>query len=198
MSSKMITSKLEKTKKERLGELIEKKAFLRRSKEEEPFKLASGGESREFFDCKLVTQDPEGISIVAEVVFDLIKNYDLDGIGGIETGSIPICTAVAQLSFLKGKKIPAFWVRHERKKHGTKEMIEGGLKPKSRVVILDDVTTKGNSMEEAVNEVQEINCDIVELITMVDREEGARKKFEDRGFKFTAIFKMSDFKSKST
>lgn len=197
MSSKMIP-KLEDPKRNRLKELIKKKAFIRRSPPQKPFKLASGGNTWVFFDCKLVTQDPEGISIIAEVMFDLVKDYNLDGIGGIATGSIPICTAVAQLSYLKGKPIPAFWVRHKRKKHGTENIIDGGLKPRSKIVIVDDVTTKGGSMEKAVNEVQKINCEIVELITMVDREEGARKKFEDRDFKFTAIFKKSDFKPKIT
>lgn len=191
----MTCSKLEVHMK-KLKELIEKKAFLRRFPPEEPFKLASGDKSWWFFDCKRVTQDPEGIALIAEIIFDMVKDYHLDGIGGIETGAIPICTAVAHLSFLKGNPIPAFWVRHFPKEHGTKNRIEGGLRPNSRVVILDDVTTKGNSMEKAIVAVQEMNCEIVELITLIDREQGARAKFEERGFKFTSLFKMSDFRQK--
>ncbi len=194
MLSEMLTSELE-IQKRRLKALMEKKAFLRRSpqKGEKPFELASGGKSYVFFDCKPVTQNPEGISLIAEIIFEMVKDYHLDAIGGIETGSIPICTAVAQLSFLKGKPIPAFWVRHKPKKHGTKNLIEGELKPKSRVVVLDDVTTRGNSIEKAVKAVRAIDCNIVQLITMVDREEGARDKFEKEGLKYTSIFKKSDF-----
>jgi len=192
MLSQMTTNKIENLRK-RLKELIQSKAFLRRSPQEEPFQLASGGSSRVFFDCKLVTQDPEGISIIAEIVFEHVEDYKLDGIGGIEIGSIPICSAVAQLSFLRGKPIPAFVVRHVRKEHGTKNKVDGELKSGSKVVIVDDVTTEGNSMEEAVGEVQKINCEIVELITMVDREKGARERFEGKGLKFTSLFKMSDF-----
>lgn len=192
MLSQMTTNKLENLQK-RLKELIQSKAFLRRSSPEKPFKLASGGDSWKFFDCKPVTQDPEGIAIIAEIIFELVKDYKPDGIGGIATGAIPICTAVAYLSHLKGQPIPAFWVREEPKKHGTKNKIEGGLQPGSRVVILDDVITKGTSVRKALDTVQEINCEVVEIITMVDREEGARQKFEEEGFKFTSLFKMSDF-----
>ncbi|MGD0645513.1 MAG: orotate phosphoribosyltransferase [Candidatus Bathyarchaeia archaeon] len=177
--------------------LIENKAYLRRDprKGEEPFELASGGTSFYLFDCKRVTQDPEGISLIASIVYDMVKDRNLDAIGGIETGAIPICTAVAQLSFMKGNPIPAFWVRHFPKTHGTKNKIEGELKPSSRVVVVDDVTTRGNSIEEAIQEVRKVGCNIVGLLTLVDREEGAKAKLEGEGFKFEAIFKNSDFKN---
>lgn len=190
----MAISELEIYRK-RLKNLIQQKAFLRRLPDEEPFRLASGGTSWTFFDCKLVTQDPEGIALVAEMIFERVKNYHLDGIGGIEIGAIPICTAVSLLSFLRGMPISAFTVRHRPKEHGTKNKIEGELKPNSRVVILDDVTTEGNSVGEAVSAVLKMNCEIVEIITMIDREQGARKKFENAGFKFTSLFTISEFKS---
>lgn len=194
MLSKMIGSELE-IRKKKLKDLIARKAFLRRLPDEEPFELASGGKSPVFFDCKLVTQDSEGITLVAEIIFEMVKNYQLDAIGGIAHGAIPICTAVSMLSFLKGNPIPAFWVRDKPKEHGTKKQIEGILQPNSRVVILDDVTTEGSSLEKAVNKVLKKNCEIVEIITMVDRQKGARERFENRGFKFTSIFKISEFVS---
>ncbi len=196
MLSKMFALELENQKK-RLKEIMEEKAFLVRSplRGEQPFKLASGDESWVFFDCKPVTQNPEGISLIAEIIFGMIKDYNLDAIGGIETGAIPICTAVAQLSYLRGAPIPAFWVRHERKKHGTMNRIEGGLQPNSRVVVVDDVTTKGNSVIEAVDAVKELNCKIMAVITLVDREAGARTNIEQKGLKYNSIFKKSDFKS---
>ncbi len=193
MIPKMMTKTLNHSK-ERLKILIQKKSFLRRYPPEKPFELASGDRNYTFFDCKQVTQDPEGISLIAEIVFDMVKDLGIDRIGGVATGAIPICTAVAQISYLKGKPIPAFWVRDERKGHGTRNAIEGGLKPKSRVVIVDDVTTRGNSMHKAIEPVEEIGCEVVELITMVDREAGAKEKFEKAGYRFVPIFSFSDFK----
>jgi orotate phosphoribosyltransferase len=194
MLSKMCTNELENQKK-RLKELMEEKAFLVRSPlKDEPFVLASGDKSWVFFDCKPVTQNPEGISLIAEIFFEMVKDYNLDAIGGIQTGAIPICTAVAQLSYLKGSPIPAFWVREKRKEHGTMNKLEGGLKPNSRVVVVDDVTTKGTSVLKAVEEVLELNCKIAAVITLVDREAGAREIIEQKGLKYLPIFKKSDFK----
>ena len=181
--------------KRRLKELMEEKAFLVRSLlKDETFVLASGDKSWVFFNCKLVTQNSEGISLVAEIFFEMVKDYQLDAIGGIQTGAIPICTAVSQLSYLKDSSISAFWVREKRKDHGTMNKLEGGLKPNSRVVVVDDVTTKGTSVLKAVEEVLELNCEIVTVITLVDREAGAREIIEQKGLKYLPIFKKSYFK----
>ncbi len=79
----------------------------------------------------------------------------------------------------------------------TKNKVEGDLKPGSRVVVVDDVTSWGNSIEEAITEVQKLGCKIVGLLTLVDREEGAQAKLEGEGFKFEAVFKNSDFKKQA-
>ena len=180
-------------RRKRLKAIFNEKAFLRKKPGEPPFKLASGGTSFVFFDCKLVTQDPEGISLIAELIFDRISIYKVDSIGGIQTGAIPIGTAVAQLSFIRKKPIQAFWVRQEKKTHGTEKWIEGNLKPRSNVVIVEDVTTKGNSVFESIDRVRELDCSILEVISLVDREDGARKRLADAGYRFTPMFTISEF-----
>jgi len=146
-----------------------------------------------FFDCKPVTQDPEGISLISELIFDHISKYKVDSIGGIETGAIPIETAVSQFSFIRRRPIQGFWVRQERKTHGTEKWIEGNLNPRSNVIIVEDVTTKGNSVFKSIEKVRELECNIVEVISLVDREEGARKRLADAGYHFTSIFTISEF-----
>jgi orotate phosphoribosyltransferase len=180
---------------ERLKAIFASKAFLRRQPPEKPFRLASGGESWVFFDCKPVTQDPEGISLVAELIYSRVSRYGIDAIGGPETGAIPITTAVAQLSYSKKNPIRSFWVRRQRKDHGTEKWIEGDLQPRSKVVIVEDVATRGNSVYEAIERVVEpgMDCTVAEVITLVDREQGARAKLEQAGYSFSSIFKMLDF-----
>jgi orotate phosphoribosyltransferase len=179
----------------RLKQLIETRAFLTRHPPEEPFELASGEKSWIYFDCKTVTQDPEALNLIANLILELISSDDVDAVGGLESGAIPISTAVSMLSFQKGHPLPSFWVRHERKTRGTKNRVEGGLKPNSRVVVIDDVTTKGGSVLDAVEVVQrEFGCKVVEIITMVDREEGARQRFKEKGIRFAPLFSKSEFR----
>jgi len=146
-----------------------------------------------FFDCKRVTEDPEGIVLIADLIFERISGRAVDAIGGIQTGAIPIETAVAQLSFLRNKPINGFWVREQKKTHGTEKWIEGNLEPHSSVVIVEDVTTKGNSVFNSIDRVRELECQILEVISLVDREEGARKRLADAGYIFTPMFTISEF-----
>ena len=184
-------------RRKRLKEIFNDKAFLRKNQGEPPFKLASGGTSYVFFDCKLITQDPEGISLIAELIFERICKLDVASIGGIQTGAIPIGTAVAQLSYTRKRPIQAFWVRQEKKTHGTEKWIEGNLKPNSNVVIVEDVTTKGNSVFESIDRVRELDCNILEVISLVDREHGARKRLNDAGYRFSSVFTISEFSQNS-
>ena len=179
--------------KERLKQLIQEKAIHKRLTIQKPFKLTSGDFSDYYFRCKLVTQDPEGISLIAEIIYNQIKDQGLNRIGGIETGSIPICTAVAHLSYHKRNPISPFWVRNEKKDHGAENIIEGDLKFGEKIVLVDDVITTGKSLMKAVKIVKELNCEIVEILALVDREQGAKELFAKHELNFKALFEISDF-----
>ncbi|MEM3713060.1 MAG: orotate phosphoribosyltransferase [Thermoproteota archaeon] len=179
--------------KQRLFTLIKEKAYLRRTPPEEPFKLASGGTSYVYFDAKQVTQDPEGITLIGKIILQMIRDTEVEAIGGLESGAIPIATAVSLLSNQEGLNISAFWIRKEPKTHGTMRWIEGQLKLNSKVIIVDDVVTKGSSVMKAVEKVREIGCQVLGVVAIVDREEGCGERLRKEGIRFTGIFKKSDF-----
>jgi orotate phosphoribosyltransferase len=60
-------------------------------------------------------------------------------------GAVPLAGAIAQLSWIKGHPIAAFFVRKKPKEHGARLAVEGLAKGESlqgkRVVIVEDVTT---------------------------------------------------------
>ncbi|MEW6067924.1 MAG: orotate phosphoribosyltransferase [Nitrospirota bacterium] len=171
--------------KPRLIELIVKKAF--KYSEEPIFKLVSGRMSNYYFNCKAVTLHPEGMHIIGSLIFDLIKDLDVKGIGGLTLGADPIAYAVAYTSFLKGKPIEAFVVRKTSKSHGLMKWIEGNVKKGDKVVIVDDVITTGKSTIEAINRAKEEGLEIVKVITLIDRQEGGREAVESSGYKLDTV-----------
>jgi orotate phosphoribosyltransferase len=171
--------------KDRLIELIIEKAF--KYSEEPVFKLVSGKTSNYYFNCKAVTLHPEGMYLIGNLIFDLIKDLHVKGIGGLTLGADPIAYAVSYTSYLKGNPIEAFIVRKTMKSHGTQSWIEGNVKKGDRVVIIDDVITTGKSTIEAINRAKEEGIDILKVIAFIDRQEGGREVIEASGYKLDSL-----------
>jgi orotate phosphoribosyltransferase len=175
----------------RLQEIIRKRSFGFGD-----ITLASGRKSNFYFNLKPTMLDAEGAALLAEVTLDALAGENIDYVGGLEMGAVPLAGAIAQLSFMRGKPIQAFFVRKKPKDHGAKLSVEGlapgeTLKGK-RVVIVEDVTTTGGSAIKAVDAVRESGAEIVMVLTMVDREEGATENFREAGLGFRAIYKAAE------
>ena len=165
---------------EKLAELIRSTGAYKHSSE--GFQLASGKTSEYYFDLRLLNGDPEGIHTVAKIFYHHIKKIpNVRAVGGLESGSISIATAISQLSYIENKKndanpkITSFFVRKEPKLHGTKKLIEGRIT--SPVVIVDDVITSGMSAIAAVNAVKEIGHECKCLMSIIFR--GSQNQYEN-------------------
>jgi orotate phosphoribosyltransferase len=176
----------------RLADIIRTRSFGRGE-----ITLASGRKSDFYFNLKPTMLDPEGAALLAELTYDALRDDKVDYIGGLEMGAVPLAGAIAQLSWLKNHPIAAFFVRKKPKEHGARLAIEGLAKGESlagkRVVVVEDVTTTGGSAIKAVESVREAGAEIVLVLTMVDREEGATEAFAEAGLPFRSLYKASEF-----
>jgi len=155
--------------KDRLKELILEYAF--QFSDEPIFKLAHGGTSQFYFNCKKLTLDPEGQYLIGNLVFDSIRGSDVDAIGGLTLGADPIANAVAYTSWLRKDPIQSFVVRKKQKDHGIVNMIEGKVRPGDRVVVVDDVITTGGSTLQAIAACRQSRLDVIKVVVLVDRQE---------------------------
>lgn len=176
----------------RLADIIRTRSFGRGE-----ITLASGRKSDFYFNLKPTMLDPEGAALLAELTYEALRDEKVDYVGGLEMGAVPLAGAIAQLSWLKNHPIAAFFVRKKPKEHGARLSVEGLAKGESlagkRCVIVEDVTTTGGSAIKAVEAVKESGAEIVLVLTMVDREEGATEAFAEAGLPFRSLYKASEF-----
>lgn len=175
---------------DRLQEIIKKRSVITGD-----FELASGASSDIFFEMKETLLDPEGLELASKMTLDIINNLsNVDAVGGLELGACPVVTALCLMS-RAGRPLIGFYVRKERKKRGAKQLVDGPVVRGSNVVILDDVTTKGGSVLQAVRAArEELDCNVVAVITVVDREQGAKEALAKEGLELFPLFVMSEFK----
>ena len=178
---------------DRLAEIIKQKSLIT---EGGPFKLASGAMSDYYLDMKPTMFDAEGIALIAEVIFQMLADErDVDAVGGLELGAVPLAAAVCARSFPE-RPLQGFVVRKETKDHGTAKKIDGNFKNGARVVIIEDVTTKGGSSMQAIRAVRERGATVSRVISIVDRLEGAAENFVKEGIALTPIFTTRDLLGK--
>ena len=160
-------------------------------------KLASGRVSNFYFNLKPSMLEAEGAALLAQLTLDALAGARIDYIGGLEMGAVPIAGAVAQLSHMTGAPVQAFFVRKQPKDHGAKLSIEGLMPGESlrgkRIVVVEDVTTTGGSAMKAVEAVRDAGAEVVFVLSIVDREEGATEAFAAQGLEFRALYRASEF-----
>lgn len=182
---------------EKLKETIRERALI--VKKGAGITLASGIKSNFFFDMKTVLLSPKSANLITTELLKKLQRIRFDYIGGMESGAIPIVALIcAASSKILERDIEGFFVRKEIKSHGERKSgisnkIDGNLKRDSNVVIVDDVTTTGGSIMDAINEVKKAGCEVVKVITIVDRDQGAKEKLTKDGIELDALFTAKDF-----
>jgi len=179
-------------KRQELLNLFKEKSYQYRP--QQPFKLASGRESPYYVDARPVTHNARGLALIGDIVFEMVKDLDIQAVGGLTLGADPMAHAVALTSYLKGRPINAFSVRKEAKGHGTGGQVVGDVQPGDKVVILEDVITTGGSTLKAVAAARDFGLQVVKVLVLVDREEGGREAVEKMGLPVQAVFTLSDLK----
>jgi orotate phosphoribosyltransferase len=151
---------------QQLLELLKQRSF-----KEGTFKLASGAESTYYIDGKMSEVFSKGAYLIGKVLYERTKDLEFDAFGGLEVGAVPLTAAAAVHYHLNGRALEGFWVRDRQKSHGTRKLVEGGLKPGDRVVIVDDVITAGTAIRESVEIIRAAGAEPVGVALALDRQE---------------------------
>jgi orotate phosphoribosyltransferase len=181
----------EGAERERLVALLRERSFERKR-----VVLASGRESDFFIDCKQAVLTAEGHALVGSLMFQALDALPrCEAVAGVELGGCPLASAVSLTSYLRGRPLPALYVRKEVKDHGSRRTVEGdsGLAPGTAVVILEDVITTGGSTLKAVEKLRAIGAAVVGVIALVDRLEGGADAIRAAGLPLVAICTRRDF-----
>jgi orotate phosphoribosyltransferase len=169
--------------------------MLRCFKHDGPYTLSSGRTAAYYYDGKLATLDPEAAALIGVALADVVLDLGAEAVGGPEIGAIPISDAVGAAAWRRGRRLPTFIVRKAPKGHGTRTQVAEAWVPDPplvregrRVVIVEDVITTGGSIQQAVDVVRELGCELVGIIALVERHESERKALRHLGVPVLAPF----------
>jgi orotate phosphoribosyltransferase (EC 2.4.2.10) len=148
------------------------------------FELAHGGTSDYYVDKYVFETDPTCLSAIADA---FAGRLDGERLAGVALGAVPLAAATsvaAERSYLI--------VRKAAKSHGTGNRIEGSVTAGERVVVVEDITTTGQSALDAVTALREAGATVERVLVVVDREEGARDLLADHGVDLEGLVTAAD------
>lgn len=112
---------------------------------------------------------------------------DADVIAGIATTAIAHGVLVAeQLS------LPFVYVHPSPKTHGLENQIEGDLRPRQKVVIIENQVSAGINANRVIEAIRNAGCTVLGVMTIFDYElPMAQKVFHDTDIELTALTTFS-------
>jgi orotate phosphoribosyltransferase len=166
--------------------------LLERSMRFGEFVLSSGATSNYYIDVRKTSLHPQGLQWISRLFWELLEPEGITAVGGLTMGADPLVAGLMLHSLQAGRPLDGFLVRRSAKDHGTRGQVEGNLAGHRRVAILDDVITSGESALVAAEAAESYKAEVVRIVTVVDRNQGAAQVFQQRGYPFTALFAVND------
>ena len=142
-----------------------------------PFTWTSGIKSPIYCDNRLVLSYPKIREFIADSMTQIIKNkYGSDiSIAGVATGAIAVGAMISERL-----NVPYAYVRPEPKGHGLRNQIEGNIKEKSNVVVIEDLISTGKSSLNAINALKSEGINVMGMLSIFSYNfDFANKKFID-------------------
>lgn len=155
--------------------LLQLKTF--RLQVKSPFVWANGWRSPVYFDDRKVFSYPYMRSFIklelARMVAELFP--DADAVAGVAVNAIGHGVLVAdQLS------LPYVYVHPTPKDHGLENQIEGDLRPRQKVVIIENQVSMGHYAMSVVDAIRNNGCTVLGVVTIFDYQlANASKLFRD-------------------
>lgn len=128
-----------------------------------PFTWASGWKSPIYCDNRKLMSYPAIRNFVkVEFARLVLEKYpQADAVAGVATGAIAPGVLVADLLGL-----PFVYVRSAPKDHGLENMIEGDLRPKQKVIVIEDLVSTGGSSLKAVEAIRRNGSDVLGMLAV--------------------------------
>lgn len=152
---------------------------------ERPFTWTSGLKSPIYCDNRMTMSYPETRRFVANAFAEIIRSSypSVEVIAGTATAGIPHAAWVAELL-----NLPMIYVRDKAKGHGRHNQIEGVLKEKQKVIVIEDLISTGGSSVRAANAVREAGGQVLGVLAIFSYQfDKAEQAFGEAGYPFETL-----------
>ena len=160
--------------------------------------LSSGAVADYYVDLRRVTLEHRAAPLIGRLLRVLTADWEYSAVGGLTLGADPVADAVLHAAVAERAVEPdtpavdAFVVRKATKEHGMQRLIEGPDIEGRQVLVVEDTSTTGASVVTAVRAARDAGATVVGVVTVVDRDTGAREAIEAEQVPYRALLGLAD------
>jgi orotate phosphoribosyltransferase/uridine monophosphate synthetase len=146
-----------------------------------------------FVNPKILISNPTALRVASKLMQQEInlaqslrraRAHPFAVVAGVPVGGLLLATA-----FSLETNIPMIYARVRPEGTG-KRGIEGRFNMGDTALIIDDLITRGSSVLETAELLEENSLKVKDVIVLVDREHGATERLRRRGFNLISILKL--------
>ena len=158
------------------------------------FNLSSGKKSAYYIDLRIIPSFPHQfrkmIKHLQNTIAEKIGLDGFDGIASVPTSGLVIASALA-IETVK----PFVNIRQKPKDYGTGSLIEGKIIQGTKVLLVDDVGTTGQSLVNAIRALKDAKMIVTDAFVVVNRFEGARELLALEGVRLHEVMDVIQISS---
>ena len=151
------------------------------------FILASGINSPIYVNLRVLPSYPDSMILISDELSKVVKKIKPDVVAGAETAGIPLSTAISLKT-----KIPMIYVRKRPKGYGMNQLIEGVLKEKQKVVLVDDMATNAFSKLAFIDGIRKAGGIVNDVVIVLDREQGGTEALAKENVKLHSLITLKE------
>ena len=164
------------------------------------FTLASGKQSNYYYNGKAGMLAGSVKAELARALWDLADGIEFDVLGGPAVGAVPLVEHMAVVSSLElGRDVDTFYVRSEKKEHGTQSALDQAqgadgaavLRARSRARVVEDALTTGGSIRVALEAVEAAGATVAGVLLVADRQD-ADADWLRTGYDYRTLFEVDN------
>jgi len=157
---------------------------------DQPFRRGDGRVVTNYVQGHLFLGDAEGLRLVASLILDAVFATRATVVAGEVSAACAIVSGIVTLSAFTPRPLTGRFVRKAERGYGIPGLLNAPLPASSDVFLVDDVAATGESAVRCVDALRSLGHNVVAMMVVVDRDQGAAERLARLGVRLEALFTL--------